>query len=39
MRFLIRHFKLEESFADKICALVLTGLKRRSQNGKEGHRS
>jgi AcrR family transcriptional regulator len=31
MRFLIRHAKLEESFADEICALVLEGLKRRSQ--------
>src|ERR1700675_4165243 len=29
MRFLIRHDKLEESFADDICALVLQGLKRR----------
>src|SRR5208282_5637260 len=28
MRFLIRHFKLEESFADEICGLVLQGLKR-----------
>ena len=27
MRFLIRHDKLEESFADKICRLVLRGLK------------
>src|ERR1700693_3451944 len=27
MRFLIRHDKLEESFADKICGLVLQGLK------------
>ena len=30
MRFLIRHGKLDESFADEICALVLQGLKRRS---------
>jgi AcrR family transcriptional regulator len=29
MRFLIRHDKLEESFADEICGLVLEGLKRR----------
>ena len=29
MRFLIRHVKLEESFADEICGLVLKGLKRR----------
>lgn len=29
MRFLIRHDKLEESFADRICGLVLSGLKRR----------
>jgi AcrR family transcriptional regulator len=29
MRFLIRHDKLEESFADEICELVLKGLKRR----------
>jgi AcrR family transcriptional regulator len=29
MRFLIRHDKLDESFADEICALVLKGLKRR----------
>ena len=28
MRFLIRHAKLEESFADEICRLVLEGLKR-----------
>jgi len=28
MRFLIRHVKLEESFADEICGLVLQGLKR-----------
>jgi len=27
MRFLIRHDKLDESFADEICGLVLTGLK------------
>ncbi len=27
MRFLIRHDKLDESFADEICALVLQGLK------------
>jgi AcrR family transcriptional regulator len=30
MRFLIRHGKLDESFADEICALVLQGLKCRS---------
>jgi AcrR family transcriptional regulator len=30
MRFLIRHDKLEESFADEICGLVLRGLRRRS---------
>jgi AcrR family transcriptional regulator len=29
MRFLIRHDKLDESFADEICALVLKGLKCR----------
>jgi hypothetical protein len=29
MRFLIRHVKLEESFADEVCGLVLPG--RRSQ--------
>src|ERR1700730_2509871 len=29
MRFLIRHDKLDESFADKICGLVLRGLNRR----------
>ena len=29
MRFLIRHVKLDESFADEICELVLPGLKRR----------
>src|SRR3979411_664114 len=29
MRFLIRHDKLEESFADEICGLVLNGFKRR----------
>ncbi len=28
MRFLIRHDKLDESFADQICALVLQGLKK-----------
>jgi hypothetical protein len=26
MRFLIRHVKLEESFADEVCGLVLKGL-------------
>lgn len=31
MRFLIRHDKLNESFADEICELVLEGLKRRVQ--------
>src|SRR3979490_962218 len=30
MRFLIRHDKLDERFADEICALVLRGLKCRS---------
>ena len=30
MRFLIRHDKLDETFADEICGLVLQGLKRRS---------
>jgi AcrR family transcriptional regulator len=30
MRFLIRHDKLDENFADEICGLVLQGLKRRS---------
>jgi len=30
MRFLIRHDKLDESFADEICGLVLKGLKRRA---------
>jgi AcrR family transcriptional regulator len=29
MRFLIRHDKLEETFADEICSLVLPGLKSR----------
>jgi len=29
MRFLIRHDKLDERFADEICGLVLNGLKRR----------
>jgi hypothetical protein len=32
LRFLIRHDKLDESFADEICGLVLKGLKRRSQS-------
>ena len=31
MRFLIRHDKLDESFADEICGLVLQALKRRVQ--------
>ncbi len=31
MRFLIRHDKLEESFADEICGLVLSGLKQQAQ--------
>src|SRR5271155_2698009 len=31
MRFLIRHVKLEESFADEVCGLVLKGLERRPQ--------
>jgi len=33
MRFLIRHDKLDENFADEICGLVLQGLKRRPQAG------
>jgi AcrR family transcriptional regulator len=33
MRFLIRHDKLDESFADEICALVLQGLKAWIQRG------
>jgi len=32
MRFLIRHDKLEEGFADEICGLVLQGLKRPPQS-------
>ncbi len=32
MRFLIRHVKLEESFADEICGLVLQGMIRRAQH-------
>src|SRR5580704_7525217 len=31
MRFLIRHIKLEEKFADEVCGLVLQGLKHRPQ--------
>ena len=31
MRFLIRHDKLDEGFADEICGAVLQGLKRRAQ--------
>src|SRR5271170_2546963 len=31
MRFLIRHVKLEESFADEVCALVLKGFNERAQ--------
>jgi AcrR family transcriptional regulator len=31
MRFLIRHDKLDENFADEICGLVLQGLKRQPQ--------
>jgi len=31
MRFLIRHDKLDEGYADEICGLVLQGLKRRAQ--------
>src|SRR5713101_4812153 len=30
MRFLIRHGKLDENFADEICALVLNGLKHQA---------
>ncbi len=33
MRFLIRHDKLDESFADDICALILNGLKCRPPRG------
>jgi hypothetical protein len=33
LRFLIRHVKLDESFADEICALVLQGLKRPARGG------
>jgi len=33
MRFLIRHVKLDERFADEVCGLVLQGLKRRSNGG------
>jgi len=29
MRFLIRHVKLEETFADEVCGMVLQGLKYR----------
>jgi AcrR family transcriptional regulator len=32
MRFLIRHAKLEEGFADEICGVVLQGLKRRTNS-------
>ena len=32
MRFLIRHDKLDEGFADELCGLVLAGLKRRAQD-------
>jgi AcrR family transcriptional regulator len=40
MRFLIRHEKLEEGFADQICAVVLGGLKCRAshKNQPEGAR-
>src|SRR5580658_3899652 len=31
MRFLIRHAKLDENFADEICGLVLQGLKHRAE--------
>ena len=34
MRFLIRHFKLKESFADEICGLVLANLKRQAPGRK-----
>jgi AcrR family transcriptional regulator len=34
MRFLIRHFKLEEGFADDICGLVLDGLERSANRKK-----
>jgi len=34
MRFLIRHFNLDEGFADQICGLVLDGVKSRA-NGKK----
>ncbi|MFI5102007.1 MAG: TetR/AcrR family transcriptional regulator [Terriglobales bacterium] len=36
MRFLIRHDKLDESFADEICGLVLQGLKRANIRNREG---
>src|SRR5580692_3000769 len=35
MRFLIRHVKLEESFADEVCGMVLQGLKHRCAEPKE----
>src|SRR5271170_872774 len=35
MRFLIRHVKLEESFADEVCGLVLGGLKQPSRAAKQ----
>jgi hypothetical protein len=31
MRFLIRHQKLDETFADGICGLVLGGLKKQRE--------
>src|SRR5258708_1741905 len=37
MRFLIRHFKLDESFADQICGLVLSGLKNAGARQKLGN--
>src|SRR6266478_409839 len=36
MRFLIRHDKLDEGFADEICGLVLNGLKCLLHRGNEG---
>jgi AcrR family transcriptional regulator len=37
LRFLIRHVKLEEKFADDICALVLAGVKNRPQVETKAH--
>src|ERR1035438_427783 len=35
MRFLIRHDKLDESFVDDLCQLILTGLKRQARTGEK----